>query len=215
MFLMGNSSLKPESAFQSGLDLFIHTNSGSWRWEGRVSPYYNRVSDKIVAIPTVSQFRWTMLNIGLADIAGLDLKACATLTKNNFSASLTLRYSYQSALDHSMPGSLTYGNQLPYIPRHSASVDLLLKWRAWTLSWNTLYNGERWSRSANIADYHIAPWSVSDAQLSRSFELNALGRKISAAASLLVSNVFSFRYEIVQGYPMPGRSILASVSFQI
>ena len=213
--LMGNSSLKPESAFQSGLDLFIHANSGSWRWEGRVSPYYNRVSDKIVAIPTVSQFSWTMLNIGLADIAGLDLKACATLTKNNFSASLTLRYSYQSALDHSVPESLTYGNQLPYIPRHSASSDLLLKWRAWTLSWNTLYNGERWSRSANIADYHIAPWSVSDAQLSRSFELNALGRKISAAASLLVSNVFSFRYEIVQGYPMPGRSILASVSFQI
>ena len=213
--LMGNSSLKPESAFQSGLDLFIHTNSGPWRWEGRVSPYYNRVSDKIVAIPTVSQFRWTMLNIGLADIAGLDLKGCATLTKSDFSSSLTLRYSYQSALDHSMPGSLTYGNQLPYIPRHSASADLLLKWRAWTLSWNTLYNGERWSRSANIADYHIAPWSVSDAQLSRSFELNALGRKISAVASLLVSNVFSFRYEIVQGYPMPGRSILASVSFQI
>ncbi|MBQ2229219.1 MAG: hypothetical protein II424_02275, partial [Bacteroidales bacterium] len=80
---------------------------------------------------------------------------------------------------------------------------------------NTLYNGERWSRSANIVDYHIAPWSVSDAQLSRNFELNALGRKISAAASLLFSNVFSFRYEIVQGYPMPGRSILASVSFQI
>ena len=212
--LMGNSELRPESAFQSGADLYVHSSSGVWRWEGRISPYYNRVSEKIVAIPTVSQFRWTMLNIGLADIAGLDLKGGVSAVVGDLSASLVLRYSYQRALDHSVPGSHTYGNQLPYIPLHSASADIHLGWRAWTLCWNTLYNGERWSRSANTADYYIAPWSVSDAQLSRCFELNAGLRKFSISASLRVANVFSYRYEIVQGYPMPGRSVLAEVSLQ-
>ena len=41
----------------------------------------------------------------------------------------TLRYSFQRALDHSDPESLVYGNQIPYIPRHSGSVSLAARWR--------------------------------------------------------------------------------------
>ena len=72
---VGNSSLVPESALQFGTDLRCFGAGGAWRWEARLSPYYNRVSDKIVAIPTSSQFRWTMLNIGQVDVTGLDTKA--------------------------------------------------------------------------------------------------------------------------------------------
>ena len=75
--LIGNSGLKPESAFQTGVNLRMDASSGPWSWNFRLSPYYNKVKDKIVAIPTSSQFRWTMLNIGIVDVTGLDTKAIA------------------------------------------------------------------------------------------------------------------------------------------
>ena len=201
--LMGNSSLRPESAFQTGLTLRAK-GSG---WSLHLSPYYNRVSDKIVAIPTASQFRWTMLNIGLADITGLDVKGTVSRRFGEVSALLTLRYSLQQALDHSTPGSLTWGNQVPYIPLHSGSVDLELNWQAWALAWNTSLCGERWSRSANTADYHLAPFSLSDVALS--------WQRAQYRVGLQVRNVFGMSYQVVQGYPMPGLNALLFLEYNL
>ena len=48
--LMGNSSLVPESAFQTGVDIRLEHTSRPWSFAGRISPYMNRIDDKIVAI---------------------------------------------------------------------------------------------------------------------------------------------------------------------
>ena len=205
--LVGNSRLKAESAFQAGADLRVSGHKSHWSWELRLSPYYNQVTDKIVAIPTSSQFRWTMLNIGKADVTGMDAKAALAFTEGGWNAELTIRYSFQQALDHSSPGSQTWGNQIPYIPLHSGGIDAVASWKAWTLVWNTVFTGERWSRSANISDYYIAPWSVSDISLAYRFERPDIRLCVSC------NNVFGRHYQIVQGYPMPGRSLLVSVGY--
>ena len=72
---MGNSTLVPESALQFGSDFRLSFKHNVWAYDVRFSPYYNRVTDKIVAIPTSSQFRWTMLNIGTVDVTGFDIKS--------------------------------------------------------------------------------------------------------------------------------------------
>jgi len=224
--LMGNSALKPEKARQYGVDVALHplsyrgpaatlsyrgparaeriSQSSRWDFSLRTSAYYNRVSNKIVAIPTASQFRWTMLNIGIADIIGLDVKAIGGYRNEDFAANLTLRYCLQRALDHSTPGSQTYGNQLPYIPRHSGSIDLQLEWRQWTFAANTLLNGARWSRTANTPDYHLDPWSVTDLSLSYT-------PQPGLTLSLTVNNAFNKHYALVQGYPMPGTNAFFTV----
>ena len=120
--LMGNSALSPESAWQCGGDLRFVQGWGHWRLDARVSPYYNRVSNKIVAIPTASQFRWTMLNIGVADITGVEARVEVGWSAGDWDLRLTGRYCFQQALDHSTRGSQTYGNQIPYIPLHSGSL---------------------------------------------------------------------------------------------
>ena len=207
--LMGNSNLVPESAVQAGMDLRAGWRRGPWRWELRLSPYYNRIEDKIVAIPTSSQFRWTMLNIGKVDVTGLDARASAGFERDGWNICATLRYSLQQALDHSVQGSQTWGNQIPYIPLHSGSAHLLATWRKWSFGWDTMITGERWSRSANTADYRIAPWTVSDASLSRDF---TIGRS-TLAAGLSLSNIFDYHYQIVQGYPMPGRCVYLNIGY--
>ena len=212
---MGNSSLVPESALQFGTDLHWTYWPRPWRWEARFSPYYNRVTDKIVAIPTSSQFRWTMLNIGIVDILGADVKASAACLAGEWDLGATLRYSYQRALDHSDPGSLTYGNQIPYIPRHSGSLSLAARFRRWSFNWDGSLSGGKWSRTANTPDYYIAPWALCDASIGRTFPLNLTEtRAQELSVSLALNNLFNTHYQIVQGYPMPGFNTLLSVEYK-
>ena len=204
---MGNSSLAPESALQFGSDIRLSFKRNSWLFDVSLSPYYNRVSDKIVAIPTSSQFRWTMLNIGTVDVTGMDVKASVSYQENELNINATTRYSYQQALDHSDPDSQTYGNQIPYIPLHSGSLSLQAKWRKWAFTWDTTLTGGKWSRTANIPDYYIAPWSISDASLSFTV-LPAL------TVGLNLNNLFNTHYQIVQGYPMPGFNALLNIDYK-
>ena len=205
--LMGNSSLSPESASQFGADFRFSFGSKPVEVNLQFSPYYNHVDDKIVAIPTVSQFRWTMLNIGIVDITGLDAKAIVSYQGPEWTISSTLRYSYQQALDHSVVGSQTYDNQIPYIPRNSGSLSLQAKHRRWALSWDTSITGGKWSRSANIPDYYIEPWSVSDATISYDI-------MTSLNISLTLNNIFNKYYQIVQGYPMPGLNAIMALEYR-
>ena len=196
--VMGNSALEAESAAQYALDIRLSGRSGPWASEFRLSPYYNRVDNKIVAIPTYSQFRWTMLNIGVADITGLDARWALGFNRDGFEGGATLRYCFQRALDHSSPEGPTWGMQLPYIPEHSGGIILNASWMGWDTVWETQACGGRWSRSANTDDYYIEPWSISSLSLKKSF---AAGRM---SAGLLLDNIFDTPYQIVQGYPMPG-----------
>lgn len=192
---LGNVNLRPEYAGQVGMDLRMHTKHLSLR----VSPYYNQVADKILALPTASQFRWSMLNIGLVDITGVDSRLEATWAIGDLNLGGNLRYSFQRALDHSDPGKQTYGLQIPYAPEHSGSAHVRAEWKGWSLEWETSVTGPRWSATSTSADYYLPAWSVSDLSLGKDF------RK-SITAILRVNNIFGARYQIVKGYPMPGTS---------
>jgi outer membrane receptor protein involved in Fe transport len=149
-----------------------------------------------------------MLNIGTVDISGLDVKADIGWRRGDWTLQGVLRYSLEQALDHSTPGSATWGNQIPYIPLHSGSLSLEARWKSWSLGWDCLLTGERWSRTANTPDYHIDPWCTADTALSYEFEQPRIG------LSLRVRNLFNEHYQIVQGYPMPGTNFLLSVTYQ-
>lgn len=210
---MGNSSLVPESALQFGGDIRLSATPGPWSLELRLSPYYNKVNDKIVAIPTASQFRWTMLNIGIVNISGLETRASAAYGGDGWTAEATARYTFQQALDHSHPERPGYGNQIPYVPLHSGGIDLNGSWKGWGFSWNTIFTGGKWSQTANTRDYYIEPWSVTDLVLSKELEFGERAPKIRV--SLSCCNIFNCRYQVVQGYPMPGTTVLATVEVGI
>ncbi|MBR1926369.1 MAG: TonB-dependent receptor, partial [Bacteroidales bacterium] len=104
---------------------------------------------------------------------------------------------------------LTWGGQIPYIPLHSGSVNLFGELSGWRTDVTFFATGERYTTSANLPAYRIAPWTTLDAALSKDIALssNALTLK------LCLNNLLNEQYEIVDNYPMPGFNCRFSVKF--
>lgn len=216
--VMGNSNLIPEKAMQYDAALtWRMMPKGRWTSEARVEGYYNRLVDKIVALPTANQFRWTMYNIGKVDVTGAEVKASLAYDADSFrnlsggrGFSVLAQYTFQKAIDHSEPGKSTYGGQIPYIPVHSGTLSLNLYWESWRMDVSVLGNSRRWSSSSNREDFEIDPYVTADASISRTLQLRGEGE---CRIQLNIGNILSRQYEIVKGYPMPGTNLMLKTEF--
>lgn len=201
---IGNKDLEPEYTRQYNIGItygkdFKH--SSLTRFELQVDAYYNEVSDKIVAMPTSNQFRWTMVNLGYVEIRGIDVAAQSDwLIHRDWLLHTRINYTYQKAQDFTKQESNYYGDQIPYIPWHSGSFVLNANYRTWDLNYSFIYTGERYEASANIPINYAEPWYTSDLSFSKGF----LWKKTNIDLTAEINNLFNQQYEVVQSYPMPG-----------
>ena len=169
---MGNAYLKPELAKQHSVGLSfmqpfrIAQKRGS-EFRLNADYYYNRISDKIIAYPKGQQFRWTMLNLGLVKINGLDINAQLHLVlPMDFYLTAKAQYTYQTAIDVTDPNDSYYGHQIPYIPWHSGSVVGMFGWQndwmQYGLNYSFIYVGERYNQQENIIFNYTQPWYTHD-----------------------------------------------------
>ena len=211
---MGNSKLSPERVTQYNLGLLYDHQSSSFISSARVSAdvYYNRVKDKIVAYPKGQQFRWTMLNLGLVDIRGIDLTGLLTINPYK-DLYLTVRgqYTFQRAIDITNPADNYYRDQIPYIPRHSGSAVVNAQWRGWGLNYSWIYVGERYNQQENIRYNYTQPWYTSDISLSKDFKLG----RVSLRGLIEVNNLLSQDYDVILNYPMPKRNYRFTLTVEI
>lgn len=211
---IGNKHLEPEYTVQYNMGVcYGKTLNGRFlkRVDFQTDFYYNEVEDKIIAVPTSNQFRWTMLNLGYVEIRGAEISAELSALIAGVSFNLLASYTYQKAQDFTDPESSSYGGQIPYIPWHSGSLILGAAYRSWSFNYSFIYTGERYESSANIPENYAQPWYTSDLSLSKGFEIKKCRLHLSAE----VNNIFDQQYEVVQCYPMPGTNfkIAASVLF--
>lgn len=201
---IGNIRLKPEYTTQYNIGA---TYANSWksqalrRIELQLDAYYNQVEDKIIAMPTSNQFRWTMLNLGYVEIHGIDAGVQSGWAFGPLDMDLRLSYTFQRAADNTDPQSQWYGGQVPYIPWHSGSVIAAFNWGNWAMNYSFIYTGERYEAVANIPENYSLPWYTHDLSLSYS-NLRLAG--IDWRITLEANNILNQQYEVVQCYPMPG-----------
>ena len=201
---IGNIDLNPEYTTQYDIGVtYSRKFRGGYpaRLEFQADAYYNEVTDKIVAMPTSNQFRWTMVNLGYVEMRGVDvaLQTEWHLLKD-LKANLRVNYTYEKAQDFTAAKSDYYGGQIPYIPWHSGSAVLNLSYRDWDMNYSFIYTGERYESSANIPENYAKEWYTNDLSLSRRLHWKKMLWKLTAE----VNNVFNQQYEVVQWYPMPG-----------
>jgi outer membrane cobalamin receptor len=200
---IGNSRLDPEytNQYDAGFIFSRKLETAVLKHIGfQADAYFNQVENRIVAVPTSNQFRWTMINLGYVEIRGLDVSMQANCAiYREFMLNGRLNYTYQKAQDFTA-GSSYRGGQIPYIPWHSGSLILNAEYQRWYLNYSFIYTGERYHRVANIPENYIKAWYTNDLSLSRELLLKKLKIRLTAE----VNNIFNQQYEVVLRYPMPG-----------
>jgi vitamin B12 transporter len=208
---IGNKDLKPEYTNQYNIGFTYSRNFKSGllkRVELQSDGYYNEVDNKIVAMPTSNQFRWTMMNLGHVEIRGLDTSLQTDWLFNTVNISVRANYTYQKAQDKTDKTDSYYGGQIPYIPWHSGSAIVNASYHSWDASYSFIYTGKRYESSANIPENYEKPWYTSDFSLSHIFYL----KKYMLRATAEVNNIFNQQYEVVQCYPMPGTNFKIKIN---
>lgn len=209
---IGNVNLKPEIARQFNMGL---TFSGTYGWGSAditADAYYNRIKDKIVAVPTM--FIWKMRNIGEVEMYGTDItasalwKACRWL-KIHASANYSLQY----ALDVTDPDSKNYRHQIPYTSRHHGNGTIVFETRWLNISYRMTACGKRYDKNQNIPANEIPSYADHNISLNREFAFGKLhGYKIHLSLEAL--NITDSNYEVIRFYPMPGRSYRLTLKFK-
>lgn len=211
---MGNSKLNPERVTQYSVGMAFERNRK--RLFSRVAfsadAYNNKVKDKIVAYPKGQQFRWTMLNLGVVDIRGVDVTGLVTVSPaEDFDFTLRTQYTYQRAIDITNPEDNYYRDQIPYIPHHSGSAIVNIRWKNWYADYSFIYVGERYNQQENIRYNYTQPWYTSDISLSSDFCVN----NVKFKCRIDVNNLFSQDYDVIINYPMPKRNYRFTIQLDI
>lgn len=210
--LVGNTNLRAEYVRQYNLGLTWSSRNPASRfnWSATADAYYNYVRDKIVAVPRQNLFQWTMLNVGTADIRGIDVAWHGNMQWNaEWRTSARVAYSHQHTLDITDPSSPLYRTPLPYAPAHSGAGSIGLYYRAWTFSYNLLLSSYRYRQGEPIPENLVDGWLIHDVSLARTF-LYRGRQQVRAVAE--INNLFNTNYEVIRYYPMPGLQVRAGIS---
>ncbi|WP_419494570.1 TonB-dependent receptor plug domain-containing protein [Chryseobacterium bernardetii] len=215
---VGNTFLNPEFTHQYDVGFTYQKKYDKSLIKGiyaKVDGYYNKVTDKIVAIPTTNMFRWMMLNLGKVEIMGADVNLQTELMLGKVKLRPLLAYTYQSAQDKTITKGFKetyYGEQIPYTPKHSGSFTLMADYKDWSFNYSTIYVGERYDgQQDNIRYNYIQPWYTHDLSVQRKLTLAGHPFKIN----LEMNNVFNQYYDVVLNYPMPGRNFRLTLNFTL
>lgn len=216
---IGFSQLKPEFSNQFNI-------GGSYQkrfkkgFIDRVSvqadAYYAAITDKIIAAPTGSSFRWMMTNMGKVESKGVDVSAAVFGHIGQVKMNTNLSYSFTKAQDFTTINGKklsSYGDQIPYTPWHSGSVIAGVEYHTWTLNYSFIYVGDRYNGAVNnIPRNYVEPWYTHDLSLQKEFRIR--GRYL-LKASVEVNNALNQYYDVVLNYPMPGRNFRFIVSLSL
>lgn len=204
--LVGSTSLRPEytSQWDAGVDYrdrHLHL---------AVDAYYNRIEDKIVAIPMKCQFRWSMVNFGLVKSLGLSVSGGYEGKWQKWSLAANANYTCQRDRDYSSPADPEYKHYIPYSPLHSGSLIVDLGYDGYSLCSSLLYTGERFALVSNNTDDLLSDWYTVDVKLNKRFSIG----KQTLQATVECNNLTDSRHEVVKRYPMPGRNFKFTVRYE-
>lgn len=202
----GNPELKPEDAWTCDLGIqFNRQISKDWKITAGLNGFYTTLTDKITSAPTEDPKVWMPINIGKVRSTGLDSRVGADFKHNNWRAGMSIGYSYLSSIDKT-PDSYTYGTQVPYTTKHSVTAMGHVNWKGWeaAATWNI--------RCGYVGSAGSLPdWNTADITLSKEITTAKAG---AFCLKITSRNIADTRYELISGYPMPGRSFIGGIEYR-
>ncbi len=207
---IGNIDLIPEKAEQLATGFHGKWTSKKIEFHLKNEFYFNRVEDKIVAIPTKNLFVWSMQNVGLVNILGVESNVQFVFKRSvNFSLANSSNITFQRVIDVTSPNLPTYRHQLAYSPSIVLNNDtrIMIHKIGWITSFQ--FNSMRYSLNENITMNELPSFFIVDIGLNREFVM----RKNRLIVQFNVKNVSNESYAVIKNYVMPGRNYLLSLHY--
>ena len=204
----GNPNLKSESgwtydagaSFDIGLAKPFPVSMG-----GSVTWFDSRIDDWIIWLPTTKGF-FSPRNVKKVHAYGIEGKLNIAFEPfKGWVFDLNGSYSWTPSINEGekmSPADQSVGKQLPYVPKHSASLTGRLTWRSWSFLYKWAYYSERFTMSSN--DYtitgHLPKYYMSNISLEKGLKF----KPVDVQLKLAVNNLFNEDYLSVLSRPMPG-----------
>lgn len=202
----GNPDLKNEHGFSYDAGMSFETGkkdvysiSGSATW------FDSYIDDWIIWLPTTKGF-FSPRNVKKVHAYGVELKGGVSIQPiKEWYLDLNGSYSWTPSVNDGekmSPADQSVGKQLPYVPKHSASLTGRLSWRTWSFLYKWVYYSERFTMSSN--DYtltgHLPKYFMSNISLEKGLNFKPMDIQLKLA----VNNLFNEEYLSVLSRPMPG-----------
>ena len=204
----GNPDLKNESgwtydagaSFDIGWSRPFPVSAG-----GSVTWFDSRIDDWIIWLPTTKGF-FSPRNVKRVHAYGIEGRLNVAFEPiKDWVFDVNGSYSWTPSInvgEKMSPADRSVGKQLPYVPRHSASLTGRLTWHSWSFLYKWAYYSERYTMSSN--DYtitgHLPQYFMSNVSLEKKLTLKVADLQLKLA----VNNLFDEDYLSVLSRPMPG-----------
>jgi outer membrane cobalamin receptor len=189
----GNPQLRPEWATSVDLGASARYRSSL---TGRLGFWHSSLTDLIQWQPD-SAYVFKPVNLDTATITGAELELGA-LSRH---ISVVGHATYMVARSH--------GKDLIYRPRLNLAVSHQLSWRLVQLSWDVRETGKRYTNPDNTDS--LPGFLLFDVGLGLTPTLGRLATALRGG----VRNLFDKQYEVMKGYPVPGRNWYAELELRI
>ena len=200
----GTRDLRPERA--STIEAGIVAEPWSW-CSFDLTVYSGTIRNLIVSVP-VSPVITSAQNVGTATSQGAEL----LIRSRAFDGRLLAQWSYALQFMRDATGRPGLdGRLVPYAVPELASA--LAQWDAgaWFASLQWSYMGFRYATSGEPSEMMLRPFALTT--LQSGIRMN--GSAVRGSLMLQCDNLFDVSYQVVRGYPMPGRAIRVIVSFDL
>lgn len=149
----GNPDLKSEHGFSYDLGATFSTGKpGVFSIDGGATWFDSHISDWIIWLPTTKGF-FSPRNVKKVHAYGIETKINIGIQPiKDWHLDLNASYSWTPSInegDKMSDADRSVGKQLPYVPRHSASLTGRLSWHSWAFLYKWVYYSRRFTMSSN------------------------------------------------------------------
>ena len=205
----GNAALKPENSYNYETGLAYKFNQGLFTAETEVTAYRMQVENWIQWLPSASNGVWSPQNLKKVRATGAEVSGKAAWLLRGGKISTGFNYSYTSSEQqesYSRSAEPT-GKQLIYVPYHTATTYADVSYKAWLLTANYQFTGQRFTTAENtrkLPAYGLLTLYGGKTIRYRKARFQIIGR---------VNNLTNKVYQNLEYYAMPGRNYHVSLRF--
>ncbi len=210
----GNPNLLPEKGETGELGFRTLFDLHNYHIESELTTFRSDIQNWIIWLPSVKGY-WQPFNIERVITQGFEFSAKISGKIYKISYKLVGNYSFTSAKNLGNPmvwGSVSYGQQLAYVPKHSGNLFAQFQYKSFIINWQHTSYSERFTTSAaQIGTRNrMYPYFMNDVVFSYKFSI----KNLSLSADFKIFNLFNEVYHSMLYRPMPRRNFLLSIGVE-